>query len=87
MPSRDNDSSSAGSACSPPRLGRSWEPSPACERSFEVSAWRRALFFSAALVAAHLSRVVLNLELCAPAMARTDEEEALMRRKGRVIFG
>ena len=24
MPSRDNDSSSAGSACSPPRLGRSW---------------------------------------------------------------
>ena len=35
----------AGLACSPPRLGRSWEPSPARERSFEVSAWRRALTF------------------------------------------
>ena len=45
------------------------------------------LFFSAALVAAPLLRVVLDLELCAPDMARTDEEEALMRRKGRVIFG
>ena len=32
-----------GSACSPPRLGRSWEPSPARERSFEVSAWRGLL--------------------------------------------
>ena len=28
-----------------------------------------------------------NLELCSPTMARTDKEEALMRRKGRVIFG
>ena len=45
MPSRDNDSSAASSACSPSRLGRSWEPSPSRERSFEVSAWRRALFF------------------------------------------
>ena len=45
------------------------------------------LFFSAALVAAPLLRVVLDLELCSPAMATTDEEEALMRRKGRVIFG
>ena len=88
MPSRDNDSNAAGLACSPLRLGRSWEPSPARERSFEVSAWRRALyFFSAALVAAPLLRVVLDLELCSPAMATTDEEEALMRRKGRVIFG
>ncbi len=45
------------------------------------------LFFSTALVATPLLRVVLDLELCSPAMATTDEEEALMRRKGRVIFG
>ena len=44
-------------------------------------------FFSVALVAAPLLRVVLDLELCSPAMAMTDEEEALMRRKGRLIFG
>ena len=84
MPSRDNDSSAASSACSPPRLGRSLEPSPARERSFEVSAWRRALFFSVALVAAPLLRVVrivLDLELCTPATARTDEIGGLMRRE------
>ena len=38
-------------------------------------------FFSAALVAAPLLRVVLDLELYTPAMARTDEEGGLMRRK------
>ena len=38
-------------------------------------------FFSAALVAAPLLQVVLDLELCIPAMARADEEERLMRRK------
>ena len=43
--------------------------------------------FSVALVAAPLLQVVLDLELCALDMARTDEEEALMKRKGRVIFG
>ena len=57
------------------------EPSPARQRSFEVSARRRALFFSAALVVAPLLRVVLDLELYTPAMARTDEQERLMRRK------
>ena len=47
MPAELNEQGelTAGLACSPPRLGRSWEPSPAHERSFEVSAWRRALSF------------------------------------------
>ena len=39
------------------------------------------LFFSATFIAAALLRVVVNLELCTPAMARMDEEGGLMRRK------
>ena len=44
-------------------------------------------FFSEALVAAPLLRVVLDPELCSRAMATKDEEAALMRRIGRVILG
>ena len=87
MPSRDNDSSAARLACSPPRLG-----APGSHR-LPVRDLSRSLrggepsFFSAALVAAPWLLVVLDLELCSPVMPKTDEEEALMRRKGRVIFG
>ena len=42
--------------------------------------------FSAALVVAPLLRGVVDLELCSPAMATADEEEALMRKKGKSNF-